>query len=245
MLPAALPSTVEPHMMYTEYTSPFDTEYPNQDYTEYQPHDATDQHNRHQDRHEETKDEYDGNNDVSVFDTEHFMDAMREEQLFGLVALDDVHYCAELIHDDNEADNGDKDSIGVSSGLVYESVTESDDEFEDDSDAFQQADGAMRDLQWRTYDQSHCDVLWLDGASDLYSGTSGVTRSAAAYAKSPLGMFFYFLPKALWVHIASESNGLRIECIPAVAESIRKKQLEAQNKNHKNESRHSKKQLLS
>ncbi|ETN10786.1 hypothetical protein PPTG_09864 [Phytophthora nicotianae INRA-310] len=43
-------------------------------------------------------------------------------------------------------------------------------------------------------------------------------------------MFFYFLPKALWVHIASESDAYRVECIPAVAEMIRKKQLDAQAK---------------
>ncbi|ETP28289.1 hypothetical protein F442_22421, partial [Phytophthora nicotianae P10297] len=56
----------------------------------------------------------------------------------------------------------------------------------------------------------------------------GPTRSAAAFAESPLGIFFYFLPKKMWGAIAKESNAYRVEGIPAVAKAQRDKQLQAQ-----------------
>ncbi|POM68977.1 LOW QUALITY PROTEIN: Hypothetical protein PHPALM_14792 [Phytophthora palmivora] len=53
----------------------------------------------------------------------------------------------------------------------------------------------------------------LSGADNLYSGSWGPTRSAVALALSPLGMFFYFLPKILWIHIEKETNDYREQCI--------------------------------
>ncbi|POM60676.1 hypothetical protein PHPALM_30429 [Phytophthora palmivora] len=44
------------------------------------------------------------------------------------------------------------------------------------------------------------------------------------------GNVLYFLPKSLWLHIATETNEYRVQCIPRDAENIRKKQLEAQAK---------------
>ncbi|GMG17619.1 unnamed protein product [Phytophthora fragariaefolia] len=140
---------------------------------------------------------------LDAFDSPHFIDAMR------------------VYHDpvDDPADLSD----------YYESEVESDDEFEDESSEFAQDDTVMRAMAatgWEVYDQHHSD-LQLEGAGDLYSGTWGITRSAAAYASSPLGMFFYFIPKKLWYHIAKESEAYRIECIPSVAAAQHAKQLEA------------------
>lgn len=72
--------------------------------------------------------------------------------------------------------------------------------------------------------------LQLDSADDLYNGTFGPTKSAAAFAASPLGMFFYFLPKALWVRITDETNAYRLHCIPSIAEKTRLRQLAAHDK---------------
>ncbi|ETN04199.1 hypothetical protein PPTG_23639 [Phytophthora nicotianae INRA-310] len=115
----------------------------------------------------------------------------------------------------------------------YESEVELDNEFEDDSSEFAQDDAAMRAMAssgWEIYDQNHSSDLQLAGASDLYDGSWGLTRSSAAFASSPLGMFFYFLPKKLWYQIAEASEAYRIECIPSVAAAQRAKQLEAHTK---------------
>ncbi|ETK78371.1 hypothetical protein L915_15583 [Phytophthora nicotianae] len=66
----------------------------------------------------------------------------------------------------------------------YADEVESDPEFEDESDLFQQDDPAMRELGksgWKIYDQDHCANLSLGGA-DLYMGRWGITKSAAAFA---------------------------------------------------------------
>ncbi|POM58488.1 Hypothetical protein PHPALM_36855 [Phytophthora palmivora] len=156
----------------------------------------------------------------------------------------------EPFHDEDEVDDGE-DALDVPSAdhSDYECDVASDEEFEDDRDAFQKNDVAMRtlgDSGWKIYDEFHCEYvvvtiiyfcidmaigdLQLPGADDLYSGTQGVTKSAAALGKSPLGMFFYFLPKSLWLHIVTETNEYRVQCIPRDVENIRKKQLEAQAK---------------
>ncbi|KAG6963707.1 hypothetical protein JG687_00006401, partial [Phytophthora cactorum] len=71
--------------------------------------------------------------------------------------------------------------------------------------------------------------LQLAGA-DLCDGSCGPTKSAAAYATSPWGMFFYFLPKMFLFLIESETNKNREECIPEIARQQRKQQLQAQAK---------------
>jgi hypothetical protein len=70
----------------------------------------------------------------------------------------------------------------------------------------------------------------VDAATDFYRGEYGPTRSAVAYADSPLGMFFYFLPNALWIHIADETNRYRDQNISAIALSRREKLLARQAK---------------
>jgi len=39
-----------------------------------------------------------------------------------------------------------------------------------------------------------------------YDGPSGPTEEVLALGESPLGLFYHFLPKSLWRHIAKESN---------------------------------------
>ncbi|POM68749.1 Hypothetical protein PHPALM_15049 [Phytophthora palmivora] len=91
----------------------------------------------------------------------------------------------------------------------------------------------LRDMEangWETYDEDKSGNFQVDQATDYYNGSCGPTRSAVAYADSPLGMFFYFLPKELWVRIADESNRYREQNITAVATSRRKKLLVRQAK---------------
>ncbi|ETO99968.1 hypothetical protein F441_22605 [Phytophthora nicotianae CJ01A1] len=107
---------------------------------------------------------------------------------------------------------------------------ESDPVFDDESGVFQQDDAAMRGLGesgWKIYDQDHCADRSLSGA-DLYTGRWGITKSAAAFADSPLSMLFYFLPKALWKNITAESEAYQKRCIPAIAEKTRERQLAVQ-----------------
>ncbi|POM66722.1 Hypothetical protein PHPALM_17369 [Phytophthora palmivora] len=186
---------------------------------------------RSSDAEEEFKSEEGVADDVGVFDSDYFMEALRREQLFGPVAVDDVNVGEEMISDDEEDADDGGDALDVpAASLEYESDVDSDGDFEDDSDTFEQDDDAMRGLSWRIFDQARSYELKLTGATDFYNGLYGVTKSAAAFAKSPLGMFFYFLPKVLWLHIADKSNEYRLGRIPVDAEKIRMKQLDAQAK---------------
>ncbi|POM69786.1 LOW QUALITY PROTEIN: Hypothetical protein PHPALM_13912 [Phytophthora palmivora] len=90
----------------------------------------------------------------------------------------------------------------------------------------------MRGLEWDIYDQGHCADLKLDGAP-LYGGRWGPTISAAAFAESLIGIFFYFLTKTLWLKVAAESEAYRKERIPAIAQKTRQLQHAAQAKDPK------------
>ncbi|GMF14491.1 unnamed protein product [Phytophthora fragariaefolia] len=174
---------------------------------------------------------------LDAFDSPRFIDAMRAERLFGPVAADDVNINEHRLAPEEEV-KSISDPVDAPADLsdYYESEVESDDEFEDESSEFAQDDTVMRAMAatgWEVYDQHHSD-LQLEGAGDFYSGTWGITRSAAAYASSPLGMFFYFIPKKLWYHIAKESEAYRIKCIPSVSAAQHAKQLEAHAKDPTN-----------
>lgn len=65
------------------------------------------------------------------------------------------------------------------------------------------------------------DDLQLDAAPDYYNGKCGPTSAAVANAGLPLSMFFFFLPKELWIRVGDESNRYRELCIPAMAASNR------------------------
>ncbi|POM70224.1 Hypothetical protein PHPALM_13367 [Phytophthora palmivora] len=168
---------------------------------------------------------------LEAFDSPHFIDAMRAERLFGPVAADDVNISEHPLAPEEEVESI-SDPVDAPANLsdYYESEVESDYEFEDESSGFAQDDTVMRAMAatgWEVYDQHHSEDLQLEGAGDLYSGTWGITRSAAGYASSPLGMFFYFIPKKLWYHIAKESEAYCIDCIPSVAAAQHAKQLQA------------------
>ncbi|POM77589.1 Hypothetical protein PHPALM_5006, partial [Phytophthora palmivora] len=173
---------------------------------------------------------------LEMFDGDQFMDALRTESLFGPVATDDINLCdsRDVVAEDEDAAVSDEE-LGVPASLAveYDSDIVSDSDFEDESELFEQDDSAMRELGvsgWTIYDEHQSSDLQLPGATDLYGGSYGPTRSAAAFAESPLGMFFYFMPKKLWLHIEKETNDYRLECIPVVAKQQRTKQLLAQAK---------------
>ncbi|KAI9982688.1 hypothetical protein PInf_008675 [Phytophthora infestans] len=151
---------------------------------------------------------------VDAFDTEGLIDAMRTEVLFGPLATDDINVSSEPFPDDGESDDEDDAVASPSAACVeYESEIESDTKFKDESELFRQDDDAMRQL-------GLSGELQLDSADDLYNGTFGRTKSAAAFPASLLGMFFHFLPKALWVRITDETNAYRLHCIPSIAEKL-------------------------
>ncbi|ETL85036.1 hypothetical protein L917_15297 [Phytophthora nicotianae] len=170
-------------------------------------------------------------NDLDSFNRDDVLDAMRVENLFGPIAADDINVAGESFAYGAESEDDDEafDETGSDEEEFADEV-ESDREFEDESDLFQQDDPAMRELGnsgWEIYDQDHCADRSLSGA-DLYTGRWGITKSAAAFADSPLSMLFYFLPKALWKNITAESEAYQKRCIPAIAEKTRERQLAVQ-----------------
>ncbi|POM75938.1 hypothetical protein PHPALM_6887 [Phytophthora palmivora] len=102
-------------------------------------------------------------NALDVFDTDHFMEALQTEKLFGPLEADDVNLCKEPFHDEDEVDDGeDALDVPLADHSDYESDVDSDEDFEDDSDAFQQDYVAMRtlgDSGWKIYDELHCGKL--------------------------------------------------------------------------------------
>ncbi|ETM44795.1 hypothetical protein L914_10006 [Phytophthora nicotianae] len=128
---------------------------------------------------EESKNDGDTRNDFGPSDS--FMAALISKRLFGDVVDDDVNICEDVVRDEGEDDGVNEEAMDVLAALMeFESDVDSDVEFEDKSDAFQQDDDAMRRLEWRVYDQAHSDELQLDKAAELYSGSFSVTRSAGA-----------------------------------------------------------------
>ncbi|ETN16148.1 hypothetical protein PPTG_06358 [Phytophthora nicotianae INRA-310] len=105
----------------------------------------------------------------------------------------------------------------------------------DDADAvdykLDMTDDELRDIAesgWTIYVEEHCGDLQVRPPTNYYSGPWGSTRSAVAYAESPLAMIVYFLPKELWIRIADETNRYRQQTIGAVAAFRRAKMLARQ-----------------
>ncbi|POM60880.1 hypothetical protein PHPALM_30204, partial [Phytophthora palmivora] len=190
---------------------------------------------------EESKSETDETDDVvdfEVFDGENFMEGLLKEKLFGPVAADDVNVVtsADLSDSDSDADNEDVIADNEVAPAPVEGAEDLIDETMNDDDVDMELLGLteqyLRDIAnwWEVYDEDQSGNLLVDQATDYYNGPCGPTRSAVAYADSPLGMFFYFLPKELWVRIADESNRYREQNIIAVATSRRNKLLARQAK---------------
>ncbi|KUF79814.1 hypothetical protein AM587_10001746 [Phytophthora nicotianae] len=135
------------------------------------------------------------------------MAALRSKRLFGDVVDDDVNICEDVVRDEGEDDGVNEEAMDVLAALMeFESDVDSDVEFEDKSDAFQQDDDAMRRLEWRVYDQAH---------SVVRSVSRG--RRERTWSRLRECFFFFFLPKQLWVHIANETNEFGIQHITLVA----------------------------
>ncbi|ETL27160.1 hypothetical protein F441_22258 [Phytophthora nicotianae CJ01A1] len=78
---------------------------------------------------------------------------------------------------------------------------------------------------WKGYDADDSGDFLLSSTTDYYNVPSGPTRSAFGFADSPLGLFFYFLPKKLWIRIADESNRYRSQLIPELSQRRREASL--------------------
>ncbi|KAE9282244.1 hypothetical protein PR003_g27457 [Phytophthora rubi] len=175
---------------------------------------------------------------LDEFYCDQFIDAMRAEKLFNPVGADDVNLSVQAFQADDE-DESVSDAVEDPQTVVdsYDIGVQSDSDIEDESYQFQQDDDAMAFAAVVLYMLRMTDTilygpdlgdLQLDGSSDLYDGDYRPTRSSEAYARSPLGLFFYFLPKQLWFRIADETETYRMECISTEAEKQRAKQLDAQ-----------------
>ncbi|EEY61770.1 uncharacterized protein PITG_13709 [Phytophthora infestans T30-4] len=153
------------------------------------------------------------------------MEGLRKEQLFGPTDGDDVNVVAGQDASDSDSDADNEDVMNANEVvLVVEGVEDLEDvSLNDDipeEGLFDLTSGDLRDIAengWITYAEAESGNLWMDAATDYYDGPCGPTRSAVAYADSPLTMFFYFLPKELWIRVADETNRYREQNIGAVA----------------------------
>ncbi|POM60677.1 hypothetical protein PHPALM_30430 [Phytophthora palmivora] len=69
---------------------------------------------RVEEAYEQTKTGTGNDNAVDVLDTDHFMEALWTERLFGPLEADDVNLCKEPIHDEDIVDDGE-DALDVPS----------------------------------------------------------------------------------------------------------------------------------
>ncbi|RLN93735.1 hypothetical protein BBJ28_00023199 [Nothophytophthora sp. Chile5] len=185
------------------------------------------------DEEEEKKSESDGEvNPMDVYDGDQFMDAMRRDNVLGPTSPDDINLLSTPESDTDQSDAEDED---VMADNETEDESDEEEEIEDIADSndqdvgevtFDMTDDQLREIAedgWETYDEDH-------SAQDYYGGPSGPTRSAVSFAGSPLGMFFYFLPKSMWIGVAEETNRFRTQSIPTMAAAKRSQLLERQAK---------------
>ena len=82
----------------------------------------------------------------------------------------------------------------------------------------------LRSLTWVIHDESSSSNLLIEAPNDYCDADPRSTRSAEAFADSPLGLYFFFLPKALWKKIADESNAFRSSLTDKMAAAKQRKQ---------------------
>ncbi|OWZ05992.1 LOW QUALITY PROTEIN: hypothetical protein PHMEG_00021815 [Phytophthora megakarya] len=163
--------------------------------------------------------------DLDVFDEENFMEGLKNENLFGPVDKDDVNLLDAPDESNSESDADNEDVMADNAVPVIVDGVEDLGEVPIDAEApnygmfgMTKKHCAVLVIQVGLYTMKHTVVreLQLPAALDYYNGPWGPTRSAVAYSDSPLAMFFYFLPKALWIRIADETNRYREQNIGAL-----------------------------
>ncbi|GMG17466.1 unnamed protein product [Phytophthora fragariaefolia] len=84
----------------------------------------------------------------------------------------------------------------------------------------------MTATRWTVYPENTTAHINNDPVVDkVYDGYCGPSKDILPFAKTPIALFFYFLPKKLWRHIASESNRYWRQTLDArVAEAFAKQQ---------------------
>ncbi|KAI9982002.1 hypothetical protein PInf_009790 [Phytophthora infestans] len=98
----------------------------------------------------------DGPDDLTAFDRDNFMDAMRAENLFPPPALDDINVGSEAFSVSDDSDEEDSAFCDFDPDLEeYMDEVESDSDFEDEGEAFQQDDDEMKGLEWELTAQAN------------------------------------------------------------------------------------------
>ncbi|ETN21965.1 hypothetical protein PPTG_21173 [Phytophthora nicotianae INRA-310] len=188
--------------------------------------------------------DHDRGNGVSLddFDSDNFLEALRRDRLFEgsdpddlnvgvddwLLALDsDVEGDEESIFlDEDNSEDEDESEADVSGAVSDDESVEDFAGVDDDVPVeFDLAEADLKRLQaeeWDALMEDDSGRLQLDPAP-LYDGPYGPTRTAMAYATSPLAMFYFFLPKELWRKIAEETNRYQLESIHEIAEGMRER----------------------
>ncbi|KAJ8524872.1 hypothetical protein ON010_g16244 [Phytophthora cinnamomi] len=95
--------------------------------------------------------------DLGAFERDNFMDAMRAENLFPPLTPDDVNVVPDIFSVSDESEEGDSAFYDIDPELEeFVDDVESDSEYEDEGENFQQDDDEMRGLEWEIFDQDHC-----------------------------------------------------------------------------------------
>jgi hypothetical protein len=124
------------------------------------------------------------------------------------------------VESDAESDGGlfdDDDSEDEDGDLEVENEDE-------DEAPFSLSPDQLRALTWTVHDAAESRGLHIDAPTDYYDEEPRPTRAAEAFADSPLGLFFFFLPKLLWKRIAEESNAFRASLVDKMAIERQQKQ---------------------
>ncbi|OWZ17820.1 hypothetical protein PHMEG_0008192 [Phytophthora megakarya] len=167
-----------------------------------------------------TSSQVDGEAEFNTYDSDQFLAALARHEGSNEAEDDDPNICGSECEedepDDVETDQQLQEVMNVEIDEEHEALSASECEF-DDNEVFETianeawsprddanvnpdfiTDDELKAIAdaWIVYDQDHSSEFQVDSARDLYDGRWGPTQSARAFAESPLGMFYYFMPKS-------------------------------------------------
>lgn len=82
---------------------------------------------------------------------------------------------------------------------------------------------ALRRMQWAPV-TTDFEVETTDYYPDLSNASGRPTEATLRHASSPLGIFFIFVPKALWIEILVDLNQYRLQQFDARVRLLQRKQ---------------------
>ncbi|KAI9988571.1 hypothetical protein PInf_022011 [Phytophthora infestans] len=147
----------------------------------------------------ETSADAEGNEDAANTDTDPISNGTTEETRNAVVTISDK----------TESHSKEDDSVeGIDDGAdeVYSPANNKESDDEDDVYTDEQLD-QMKIEDWNVLpDNVEAEIVDDPDVDTMYAGYGGPSQDIIAASKSPLKLFYYFLPKSFWRQVATQTN---------------------------------------